>query len=498
MKNYSVFIVFPHQLFKDIELLKNADEIYLIEEYLYFNQYKFHKQKIVFHRASMKYYESYLNENGFKVNYVEAINAQNDIRTLLKFLYAQGIKEIIYYNPVDYLLEKRIHKTCLNLNMRTNKIESLLYINTSADLESYFGNKLKFFHADFYTQQRKKRNVLLDENKKPTGGKWSFDTDNRLKYPKDKSAPEIQFPSMNQYYSEAKVYVENNFSNNYGSISKTFIYATTHQESEDWLKQFLEKRFSEFGKYEDAIVDSEIVLHHSVLTPMLNVGLLTPMQIINEAINYGMANEVGLNSLEGFVRQIIGWREYIRGVYVYKGTQERTTNFWNFNKKIPASFYNGTTGIEPIDSTIKKLMATGYCHHIERLMLLGNFMLLCEFDPDEVYKWFMELFIDAYDWVMVPNVYGMSQFADGGLMATKPYISGSSYVLKMSNFKKGSWCPIWDGLFWHFMDKQRHFFMSNSRIGMLVNMFDKMDLDKREQHLSIAKGFLNELHNVKK
>ena len=129
-------------------------------------------------------------------------------------------------------------------------------------------------------------------------------------------------------------------------------------------------------------------------------------------------------------------------------------------------------------------------------MLLGNFMLLCEFHPDEVYKWFMELFIDSYDWVMVPNVYGMSQFADGGLMATKPYISGSSYVIKMSNFKKGSWCPIWDGLFWHFMDKQRLFFMSNPRIGMLVNMFDKMDPNKREQHLSLAKRFLNELHQV--
>ncbi|MFZ1572803.1 MAG: FAD-binding domain-containing protein [Candidatus Kapaibacterium sp.] len=149
-----------------------------------------------------------------------------------------------------------------------------------------------------------------------------------------------------------------------------------------------------------------------------------------------MANDVGLNSIEGFIRQIIGWREFIRGVYVFKGTQERSRNFWNFKNKIPTSFYTGTTGIEPIDNTIKKLIATGYCHHIERLMILGNFMLLCEFDPNEVYKWFMELFIDSYDWVMVPNVYGMSQFADGGLMATKPYISGSSYVLKMSNFKK--------------------------------------------------------------
>ena len=496
MTNKSAFIVFPHQLFKDIELLKNADEVYLVEEYLYFKQYKFQKQKLVFHRASMKYYESYLNENKVKVNYIDANSPTSDIRYLLSHLQAKQVTKINYYDVCDYLLEKRINTSCLKFNCEVNKFESRLFINTAADLELYFGVRSKYFQTDFYTHQRKKLNILLDANKKPLGGKWSYDADNRLKYPKSKTAPEVQFPAKNKYYSEAIEYVENNFPNNYGAISKTFIYATTHQESQDWLKQFLEKRFSEFGQYEDAIVDNEIVLHHGILTPMLNVGLITPMQIIDEAIKYGFTNEVGLNSIEGFIRQIIGWREFIRGVYVYKGTQERTTNFWGFNKKIPASFYNGTTGIEPIDSTIKKLIATGYCHHIERLMLLGNFMLLCEFHPDEVYKWFMELFIDSYDWVMVPNVYGMSQFADGGLMATKPYISGSSYVIKMSNFKKGSWCPIWDGLFWHFMDKQRLFFMSNPRIGMLVNMFDKMDPNKREQHLSLAKRFLNELHQV--
>ena len=498
MANKSVFIVFPNQLFEDFELLNNADEVYLVEEYLYFNQYKFHKQKLVFHRASMKYYERYLKEKNIKVSYIEAKGSKNDIRNLLSYLHSQAVTQLYYYEVCDYLLEKRINNTCLKLNIEMNKFESQLFINSAVDLETYFSTKSKFFQTDFYIHQRKKLNILLESNKKPIGGKWSYDSDNRLKYPKGKSAPEIQFPAKNNYYKEAIEYVEKNFSNNYGAISSTFIYASTHQESQDWLKQFLEKRFCEFGPYEDAIVENEIVLHHSLITPMLNVGLLTPMQVINEAINYGIANEVDLNSLEGFIRQIIGWREFIRGVYVYKGTQQRTTNFWGFTKKIPDSFYTGTTGIEPIDHTIKKLIATGYCHHIERLMLLGNFMLLCEFDPDEVYKWFMELFIDSYDWVMVANVYGMSQFADGGLMATKPYISGSSYVLKMSNFKKGKWCPIWDGLFWHFMDKQRLFFKSNPRIGMLVNIFDKMDSNKREQHLSIARSFLNELHKVEK
>lgn len=166
-------------------------------------------------------------------------------------------------------------------------------------------------------------------------------------------------------------------------------------------------------------------------------------------------------------------------------------DYWGFTCKIPAPFWSGSTGVEPLDETIKKILDTGYCHHIERLMVLGNFMLLCEFDPDDVYQWFMVLFIDAYDWVMVPNVYGMSQFADGGLMASKPYISGSNYLLKMSDYKKGEWQVTWDGLFWRFMHRHRDFFLQNSRLGMLVRSFDKMPEQKQEMHLKNAAQFLN-------
>ena len=264
-------------------------------------------------------------------------------------------------------------------------------------------------------------------------------------------------------------------------------------DTENWLDEFLQQRFEKFGIYEDAIVFKENVLHHSVLSPMLNIGLINPQQIIDKAIVYSKKNNIPLNSLEGFIRQIMGWREFIRIVYEREGTKQRTTNYWKFTRKIPASFWNGTTGIAPIDITIKKVLETGYCHHIERLMVLGNFMLLCEFDPEEVYKWFMEMFIDAYDWVMVPNVYGMTQFADGGLMTTKPYISGSNYLMKMSDYEKGEWQPIWDGLFWRFMHEHRNFFLSNPRIGMLVHTFDKMSVDKQKNHLDNANKFLKGL-----
>ncbi len=489
----SIAILFPNQLFEDTTMLAKADDVYIIEEYLFFKQYNFHKQKLVFHRASMKFYESYLQEKNIIINYIDATNTLSDIRELIPHLAQVGINKIHYYDTTDNWLEKRI-----TLKANENKIDLLqypnpLFINTKDENEAYFKDKKKYFQADFYIHQRKKLRILVDASQKPIGGKWSFDAENRLKYPKDKKTPAVLFPDFNEFYKEALKYIQLNFPNNYGIASSQFLYPTNFIQSLQWLQQFLETRFSEFGEYEDAMVDNENVLHHSVLTPMLNVGLITPQQIINETLNYAAKYQISMNSTEGFIRQIIGWREFIRAVYEQKGTQERTTNYWKFSRKIPLSFWTGTTGIEPIDIVIKKVLATGYCHHIERLMVLGNFMLLCEFDPNEVYKWFMEMFIDAYDWVMVTNVYGMSQFADGGLMATKPYISGSNYLMKMSNFKKGNWQTIWDGLFWRFMHEYRDFFLSNPRLGMLINTFDKMPVDKREHHLKTAKQYLSTL-----
>lgn len=225
---------------------------------------------------------------------------------------------------------------------------------------------------------------------------------------------------------------------------------------------------------------------------MLNVGMLSPSEVITAALE--REDDIPLNSLEGFVRQIIGWREFVRLVYLRRGRIQRTRNFWSFQRPMPAAFYSGTTGIDPVDATIRRVLQTGYCHHIERLMVLGNFMLLCEIHPDAVYQWFMELFIDAYDWVMVPNVYGMSQFADGGLMTTKPYISGSSYLLRMSDYKKGPWCQVWDALYWRFINKHSGFFARNPRMSVMVRSLDRMK-SKIEAHCRIAEAFLERLHS---
>lgn len=489
----SVFIIFPHQLFKQIDLLKRTEQVVLVEEHLYFTQYKFHKQKILLHRASMRYYMDYLTTEGLNTRYIEATTPLHHIEVFLEECYQKGIKEILIFDVCDDWLSRRIQKKCDSCGITLTIFESPLFLNTNQEIESYFDSKKKFLHADFYIQQRKKLSILVDEHNKPVGGKWSFDTENRLKYPKGKIPPKVVLPKSNKYVEEAKQYVEAHFSHHYGQVTNLSLYPITHCESEAWFVQFLQNRFTEFGEYEDAIVDHESILHHSVLSPLLNIGLLTPQDVIRLTLKYAENNPVGLNSLEGFIRQVVGWREYIRGLYVYIGRQQRTTNFWNHTRPIPSSFYTATTGIEPIDQTIRKLLHTGYCHHIERLMLLGNFMLLSEFHPDHVYQWFMELSIDAYDWVMVPNVYGMSQFADGGLMSTKPYISGSSYILKMSNYKKGQWCQTWDGLFWRFMQKQSHFFTSNPRLGMLLKVWENMDEKKKKEHIKHAEDFLDSL-----
>lgn len=487
----TVLILFPHQLFATHKSYQKNIPIFLVEEVLFFKQFNFHKQKLAFHRASMKAQQQLLEKQGFTIEYIESINSKSDVRKLIEHLSNKNCTTIEYINPTDNWLEKRIENSCKKYGIKTKCYENPLFINTKNDLKHFFKpDKKSYFQTTFYKQQRKKHHILLDQNDDPKGGKWSFDHDNRKQYPKDKTPPHINFETPNANWSEAVDYIEKNFGNNIGNINNQIIYPYTKKDAEKWLDNFLEERFYAFGPYEDAIAHPHYFLHHSILTPMLNVGLLSPMDIINKAISYGEKHDIAINSIEGFVRQILGWREFIRGMYECKGSYSRTKNFWGFSNTIPKSFYTGNTGIIPIDKTIKKVLKTGYCHHIERLMILGNFMLLCEIDPDEVYQWFMELFIDAYDWVMVPNVYGMSQFADGGLFATKPYISSANYVLKMSNYAKGDWQETWDALFWRFMYVHRDFFEENPRLKLLLSNLDKMPKEKLEKYLIKAEEFI--------
>ncbi len=488
----SVNIIFPNQLFEESNLLLNKKKTYLIEEHLLFKQFNFHKQKLVFHRSSMKNYENYLLKKGIDVAYIETKNQQSDIRI---FLDKINVTEINIYHPEDNWLEKRIKESCKKNNIKINIEENPLFLTAYEDLLPFFNpDKKKLFQTSFYKIQRKKMKILIDNDQNPIGGKWTYDDMNRQKFPKNKKTPPLNYSKLqSKNYADSIHYIQKNFTKNFGIINDTQLYPTDFETSRLWFNDFLKTRFDEFGIYEDAVLIEESIINHSVLSPLLNSGLLNPKYVVKSSLEFYKKNNIPINSVEGFIRQIIGWREFIRGVYVSKGSEERTKNYWNFRRKIPQSFYDGNTGIDPIDDTIKKVENTAYGNHIERLMILGNFMVLCEFDPDEVYKWFMEVFIDSYDWVMVPNVYGMSQFSDGGLMSTKPYISSSNYIIKMSDYKKGEWSNIWDGLFWSFMDKQRDFFKKNPRMRMLISSFDKMDSLKKEKLLTDAHNFLQTL-----
>tara|TARA_Y100000746_G_scaffold85118_1_gene72205 strand:- start:437 stop:1906 length:1470 start_codon:yes stop_codon:yes gene_type:complete len=487
-----ISIIFPNQIFENSKLLDESSKIFLIEEYLFFNQFNFHKQKILFHRMTMKSYEKFLKKKKLDVVYIDSTENISDIREFIRNL-DKKIQSIKIYDPVDNWLSRRINDSCEEKNIKIENYNNPLFINNNEDLETFFrSDKKKFFQTSFYKKQRVKLDIMMIGDK-PEGGKWTYDDQNREKYPKNKIPPEIDYPKKDDNYNEALNYLNNNYKNNYGLIDDENIYPYNFQLAKKWLDDFFITRFYEFGPYEDAVVKEKSILNHSVLSPLLNTGLINPKELIKRTINYHYENKIPINSTEGFIRQIIGWREFIRGVYVCKGTEERNKNFWNFSRKIPSSFYSASTGIDPIDDTINKINKSGYANHIERLMIIGNFMLLCEFDPNEVYRWFMELFIDSYDWVMVPNVYGMSQFGDGGLMSTKPYISGSSYILKMSNYKRGDWCMIWDSLFWNFIDKQREFFLTNPRMRMLVSSFDRMDIEKKEKLINTANKFISNL-----
>jgi len=487
-----VSLIFPHQLFENHPALEVSRPVYLLEDALFFGgdphwPLEFHKKKLILHRASMKAYQVHLEKKGFEVHYREWT-----VDTETMDLLGMVPKSLHLCDPVDDVLSRRLkrfagkHGVILEIHPSPN------FLSPDVWLEEVLGGKKKPFMAAFYKAQRTRMGILMDEDGAPTGGKWSFDEDNRKKLPKTQPVPEPPSGIQGAQVKEALAYVETRFPKAPGS-SHAFGYPVDRKGARKWLKEFFQERFHLFGDYEDAISTKHRIMFHSVITPALNIGLLNPDEVLKEALKVAEEEKIPLNTVEGFVRQVIGWREFMRAMYRMHGVTERNGNFWGFEREMPQCFYDATTGIDPIDETITRVLEDGYCHHIERLMLLGNFMLLCRIHPTAVYKWFMELFIDAYDWVMVPNVYGMSQFADGGLFSTKPYLSGSNYVRKMSDYKMGDWCEVWDGLFWTFVADYQEVFLKNHRMSRMGHMFNRMDEEKKKIHRAKAERFLAKL-----
>ena len=455
-----ITLIFPDQLFLNHPGLASGRQIYLVEEFLFYKIQPFHKQRLVLLRSAMHNYAEMLRKNHNEVIYISSKELTYQ-GSLFDILSKKSIKNIYVAEFADEWLSKDLTISAKKYGWNIFFYPSPSFICSNQALKTFFVGKKHYSMAQFYAYQRKSQDILM-KGGGPVGGKYSFDTDNRKKMPKGLPIPPNFVPPKNQETTKIIAEIESEFPNAIGDAAP-FLYPTTHEEAHQALQFFLNHKFALFGDYQDAIKQENSFLFHSVLSPILNIGLLTPEEVIQAAINHAEKHSVPINCLEGFLRQIMGWREFVRASYLLKGSFQRSSNFFHHQQKIPKSFWEGSVGILPIDTVIKRVLRTGYCNHIERLMVLGNFLLLTETSPEEIYKWFMGYFVDAYDWVMVPNVYGMSQYADEGIIVTKPYISSSNYILKMSNYPKGDWTEIWDGLFWRFIQKNPALFSSNNR-----------------------------------
>lgn len=494
----SATLIYPHQLFSEHPARRPGQPIYLIEDPLLFGTdrhwpLKAHVQRICLHRASLQAHRQELERRGAEVRYVDLPQGANsDSVTVLRAALPKSIDRLDVCDVHDDVLERRLRRFADERGIELKIHPTPAFLTPADFLEKYTGgDRKKPFMATFYQAQRKRMGILVNDTGEPVGGRWSFDEENREKLPEDHDVPPPPLARRNHYVDEAMTWTQERFGGNPGSLEH-FAWPVTRGAAQSWLEQFLDERLAEFGPYEDALSRQHRVLFHSVLTPALNIGLLTPHEIVCAALDCAKERKIPLNSLEGFIRQVIGWREFMLGIYRHRGVEIRNGNFWRHTRAMPQAFYDASTGIPPVDDAIRRVLDYGWGHHIERLMVLGNFMLLCRIDPEAIYRWFMELYVDAYDWVMVPNVYGMSQFADGGTFTTKPYLSGSNYIRKMSRYPKGDWCDVWDGLYWSFIADHLDFFSANPRLAMMTRSWERMAPEKQQAHQRNATRFLEQ------
>ena len=492
MKN--ILVLYPNQLFDAGHLPKDVDQILLVEEPLYFgtdNKYPLyiHKQKLAFMRATMRRYaEEVLWPAGYQVDYLDFQHMKDSTDVVNR---VSRFEEVIFFDPCDDVLQRRVSSAIASLNPapQLTILDSPNFFLTRREVEGFFANKSKSSFTEFYRWQRERFNILINpDTYKPIGGKLSFENQTKKRLPKNHKLPTFQVFGNNDFVQEATQYVQKNFPDNPGEL-KDFPWPTNHQEAVEWLEEFIEHRLEHYGEYEDAIDGDAPWVYHSALSPLMNSGLLSPHEVVDKVLTKHEEKNLPLASVESFIRQVIGWREYMRGAYLKLHVQLRTSNTFGHNRRLTADWYKGTTGIGPVDDVIKKSLSRAYAHHVERLMIVGNIMFLCDFHPDEIYRWFMEIYIDAYDWTTAPNVYGMSQFNDG-ILTNKVYISSSNYVLKMSHYEKGEWCDIWDGLYWRFVEKNQERFKKHPKMKLAVSQLEKLDENRRRIISYRAEDFL--------
>ncbi len=489
-----LFIILGNQLFP-INYLKNSvkdHKFFMAEDYELCSNFNHNKNKLLFFLSSMRSYSDYLKKHNVELLYfkIEDDTFKKKYTEKLKLIINKyNIKEVSFFEIEDKGFESELKSYLKNSKIHYNVIQSPMFLNSRESFKEFLSQNKKPLMANYYKMSRKKFKILIDDKNNPVGGKWSFDQENRKKLPKNITIPKRPTLNVTHHTQNLKLIIEREFPNHIGD-TKNFWFATTQEDVNKLLYFFIEKKFQLFGDYEDSVDQRDNILFHSALSPYINIGLITPEIIIKKIKN--LEGKIPLNSLEGYIRQLLGWREFIRGIYQNFDDKMLNSNFFNHKIKMKESWYNGTTGLPPLDYAIKNASKNAWSHHIERLMILSNLMNLCEIEPKSVFKWFMEMYADSSEWVMYPNVFGMGLYSDGGIFSTKPYICGSSYILKMMDFQKGDWCNIMDGLYWRFISKNRSFFLKNPRSSMMVSLLDKMNEDRKKSIISSAEQFISE------
>lgn len=467
---------------------KDSDVTYIMAEMRQETDYvKHHIQKVVAFFLSMRNFADFLKADGHTINYYKITdkdNAQELTVLLSNIIKKEKIEKFEYQLPDEYRLDIQLKDFCINLQIESEVFDSEHFYCHRMEVADFFKGKKSLLMESFYREMRKKHSILtLDDQ--PLGGKWNFDHQNRNKYKNEVPIPiPLQFDTD---VSEILADIEKAAVKTFGSIdAQNFEWPTSRKQSIEVLDFFCEHLLEHFGTYQDSLYSGHKYLFHSRLSFAMNSKMISPKEVVDQVIEKFQNNqdEIEISEIEGFVRQILGWREYVRGIYWKEMPDYQHKNVLNNTGKLPDYFWTGKTKMKCVQHALSQSLDSAYAHHIQRLMVLGNFCLLTQTHPDEVDAWYLGVYVDAIEWVEMPNTRGMSQYADGGILATKPYVSSGSYINKMSNYCASCHynvkekltddaCPF-NSLYWHFLDEKKEYFQGNHRMSMMMSLLKKM------------------------
>lgn len=466
-----------------------------------------HIQKVLAFFAAMRAFAVELQQRRHTLHYIkfnDATNSGSLTENLLRLFAELDTEKFEYMQPDEYRLDRQLVDFCASIKLPSESVDSEHFFTRRQDVARFFDGKKHYLMESFYRSMRRKHDILMDGDK-PIGGQWNFDADNRNRYDETVDIPEPR--SFQNDVSELRSMLERENVKTIGYAEDTIIWPITREQSLLLLEDFVNSALPYFGRFQDAMSEKSWSLFHSRLSLSLNSKMLHPMEVISRAIDKGRHNRnISLAQIEGFVRQILGWREYMRGMYWALMPDLADMNFFDHQRPLPHFYWDGDTKMNCVKHAVDQSLQKAYAHHIQRLMVTGNFALLAGIHPDAVDQWYLGIYLDAVEWVEITNTRGMSQFADGGKIATKPYVSSANYINKMSDYcthcsydknkKVGDRACPFNSLYWHFCDRHRDQLENNPRIAMMVRTWDRMQPENREQLLQQATIYLNNIEQL--